>query len=92
MFKFVTLLLKLAHLIALREEKAQAEKQKSFKKHSAKKAIKLRTQQRQAEAKARSLAARAATANAQADLGCNQINEAERLAATLRNKLDYAAK
>ena len=92
MFKFVTLLLKLAHLIALREEKAQAEKQKSFKKHSAAKAIRLREKQRAAQAKADQYNADASLANAQAALGCNKINESERLAATLRNKLDYAAK
>ena len=92
MFKFIRTLLALAHLIALREEKKQAEKQKEFKKQQAAKAKVLEAEAKRAHAKADALDSQAATAKAGSTIGSNAINEAERTAATLRSSLDYVVK
>lgn len=89
MYKFLKFLLVLAHVAAQREAANQAAKQVKFKKHAAAKGIRLREKQRKAESKARKLAADASLANAQAALGCNKINEAERLASSLHHSLDH---
>lgn len=89
MFKFVKLLLTLAHLFAQREEAKQAEKQKQFKKQQAASAITLREEAKRVQAKLDRLNGDASLANAKAALGCNKINEAERVAASLRSNLDY---
>jgi hypothetical protein len=89
MYKFLKFLLALAHVAAQREAANQAAKQVKFKKRSAAKAIRLREKQRVAERKAQQLAGAASLANAQAALGCNKINEAERLATSLRHSLDH---
>lgn len=89
MFKFGKLMLALAHLMAKREAAHQAEKQKQYKKQQDAKAKVLREESDRALAKANALASRAATCKAQATIGCNQINEAERVATSLRASLDY---
>lgn len=89
MFKLVRLMLALAHLMAKREELRQEEKQKQFKKAAAAKALVLREQFTRAHAKASALSAQAASVNAASVIGCNDINEAQRVAGTLRSSLDY---
>ena len=92
MFKFIRTLLALAHLIALREEKKQAEKQKQFRIKAARLNIKLRKEAEAAHARGNALHSQAADAGAAAAMGSNAINEAERTAATLRSSLDYVVK
>lgn len=89
MFKLVRLMLALAHLMAQREEAKQIEKQKQFKKAAAAKALVLREQASRAHAKASALSSQAANVNAASIIGCNDINEAQRVAGTLRSSLDY---
>lgn len=89
MFKLVRLMLALAHLMAKREEAKQIEKQKQFKKAAAAKALVLREQFTRAHAKASALSSQAAQVGAASVIGCNDINEAQRVAGTLRSSLDY---
>lgn len=89
MFKLVRLMLALAHLMAKREEQRQIEKQKQFKKAAAAKALVLREQFTRAHAKASALSSKAAQVSASSIIGCNAINEAQRVACTLRSSLDY---
>lgn len=89
MFKLVRLMLALAHLMAKREELRQEEKQKQFKKAAAAKAQVLREQADRARVKANALSSQAAQVSAASVIGCNDINEAQRVAGTLRSSLDY---
>lgn len=89
MFKLVRLMLALAHLMAKREEQRQIEKQKQFKKAAAAKAKVLREQADRAYAKAHALSSKATDRAVSSALGCNDINEAQRVAGTLRSSLDY---
>lgn len=89
MFKLVRLMLALAHLMAKREEAKQIEKQKQFKKATAAKAKTLREAADRARVKADALAFQAANVGAASVIGCNDINEAQRVAGTLRSSLDY---
>ena len=89
MFKLVRLMLALAHLMAKREEAKQIEKQKQFRKAAAHKALVLREQASRAHAKASALSSQAAQVSASSIIGCNAINEAQRVAGTLRSSLDY---
>ena len=89
MFKLVRILLSLAHLMAQREEKRQEEKQKQFRKAATAKSKVLKEQASRARAKADALASQAAECNVSGMLGCNDINEAQRVAGTLRSSLDY---
>ena len=89
MFKLVRLMLALAHLMAKREEAKQIEKQKQFKKAAAAKALVLREQFTRAHAKASALSSQAAHVSVASIIGCNDINEAQRVAGTLRSSLDY---
>lgn len=89
MFKFVRLMLALAHLMAKREEQRQIEKQKQFKKAAAAKAKVLREQADRAYTKAYALSSKATARAVASSLGCNDINEAQRVACTLRGSLDY---
>ena len=89
MFKLVRLMLALAHLMAKREEARQVEKQKQFRKAAAAKAKVLREQSARAHAKAHALGSQAASVSADSIIGCNDINEAQRVAGTLRSSLDY---
>lgn len=89
MFKLVRLMLALAHLMAKREEAKQVEKQKQFRKAAAAKAQVLREQASRARVKADALSFQAANVNAASIIGCNDINEAQHVAGTLRSSLDY---
>lgn len=89
MFKLVRLMLALAHLMAKREEAKQIEKQKQFRKAAAHKASTLRAEADRAHAKALVLSSQAAQVGAASVIGCNDINEAQRVAGTLRSSLDY---
>lgn len=89
MFKLVRLMLALAHLMAKREELRQEEKQKQFKKAAAAKAKVLKEQADRARVKADALSFQAADVGAASVIGCNDINEAQRVAGTLRSSLDY---
>ena len=89
MFKLVRLMLALAHLMAKREEAKQVEKQKQFRKAAAAKAQVLREQASRAHAKASALSSQAAHVSVASIIGCNDINEAQRVAGTLRSSLDY---
>lgn len=89
MFKLVRLMLALAHLMAKREELRQEEKQKRFKKQAEAKAKVLREERYRALAKADVLSSQVANLQAASVIGCNDINEAQRVAGTLRNSLDY---
>jgi hypothetical protein len=92
MFKFVQLLLKLTHVLAQREEANQRRRQVKFKNESAAKAKVLKAAADRAHAQARALSSRAATASAESTIGSNDINEAERVAASLRASLDFVVK
>lgn len=92
MFKFIRTLLALAHLIALREEQKQVEKQKQFKKKQAARALTLKAEAARAHAKAHALSSKAADANVASTLGSDEILTAHRTAATLRSSLDYVVK
>ena len=89
MFKLVRLMLALAHLMAKREELRQEEKQKQFRKAAAAKAQVLREQADRARVKADALGSQAASAKAASTIGCNDINEAQRVAGSLRSSLDF---
>lgn len=89
MFKLVRLMLALAHLMAKREEAKQVEKQKQFKKAAAAKAVTLRQAADRARVKADALSFQAANVGVASVIGCNDINEAQRVAGTLRSSLDY---
>lgn len=89
MFKLVRLMLALAHLMAKREEARQVEKQKQFKKAAAAKAKVLREAASRARVKADALSFQAANVGADSVIGCNDIDEAQRVAGTLRSSLDY---
>lgn len=88
MFKLVRIMLALAHLMAKREELRQEEKQKQFRKAAAAKAQVLREQANRARVKADALSSQAADVGTASLLGCNDINEAQRVAGTLRSSLD----
>lgn len=92
MFKLIRTLLALAHLISKREELRQQERQRKFKRAAAERYKELREQESRARAKADALGSRAAYANAAAAIGCNEINEAERVAASTRCALDWIVK
>lgn len=89
MFKLVRLMLALAHLMAKREEAKQIEKQKQFKKAAAAKAKVLREQAERAHVKAHALSSQAGAISAASIIGCNDINEAQRVAGMLRSSLGY---
>ena len=89
MFKLVRLMLALAHLMAKREELRQEEKQKQFKKAAAAKAKVLREQADRARVKADALGSQAASVKAASVIGCNGINEVQRVAGSLRSSLDF---
>lgn len=89
MFKLVKILLAAAHLFAQREEQKQREKQKQFKKKQAALAETLGAEALRARAKADVLASQAAGARAESTIGSNDINEAERVAASLRSSLSF---
>jgi hypothetical protein len=88
-FKLVKVLLSFVHLLAQREERKQVAAQVRFRREAAAKSKVLREAASRAHAKAHALDSQAATASAQASIGCNKINEAERVAASLRNQLDF---
>lgn len=92
MFKLVRIILTLAHLLAQREEQQQKLRQAKFKRSRALLHKQLREEESIARAKADVLASRAATASADAIIGSNYINEAERVAASLRCSLDFVVK
>lgn len=89
MFKLVRIMLALAHLMAKREEQRQVEKQKQFRKAAAAKAQVLREQANRARVKADALSSQAADVGVASVLGCNDINEAQRVAGSLRSSLDF---
>lgn len=89
MFKFLALVLKAAHLLAKREEEKQKQRQLKFRRARAELAKSLRAEADAARAKADAMGSQAATALAESTIGSNEINEAERLACTLRSQLDY---
>lgn len=89
MFKLVRLMLALAHLMAKREELRQEEKQKQFRKAAAAKAQVLREQANRARVKADALSSQAADVGVASVLGCNDINEAQRVAGSLRSSLAF---
>lgn len=89
LFKLVTLLVKLTHTLAQREEAKAKLRQVKFRRARALLGKQLQAEAEAARAKADALASRAATAKAEATIGSNAINEDERVAATLRGQLDY---
>lgn len=89
MFKLVKILLAAAHLFAKREEMKQRAAQEKFKKKQAELSLRLAVEAKAAHARAHALDSQAATASAWHIMGSNEINENERIAATMRNSLDF---
>lgn len=85
--KLVITLLAFLMKMAERDAAKAAEKQKQFKKQRDATAKVLREERDRLRTKADKLAGDAATAAAQASLGCNKINEQERTARTLARQL-----
>lgn len=89
MFDLIKLLLKATHYLARKEEAKQALRQVKFKRDRARLAKRLKNEAAIAHAKANALSSQAATAWAHSTIGSNSINEAERVAASLRASLDH---
>ena len=87
MVKLILKLLALAHLLAERDAKRQAAKQKKYREAKAQEAQDLRLKRFALEKRAQELHAQACDASARAALGCNVINEAERKSRTLSIQL-----
>jgi hypothetical protein len=88
-FKLVKVLLSFVHLLAQREEAKQIKKQAAYRKAAAALSVKLDREADAAHVRGRALGSQAAHSRAEATLGSNEINEAERVAASLRNQLDF---
>lgn len=85
--KVVLALLAFLLKMAERDANKAAERQKQFKKQRDASSKVLREERDRLRAKADKLSGEAATAAAQASIGCNRINEEERNARTLARQL-----
>lgn len=89
--KLIRAFLSFLLFLAERDARRAAEQQKQFKKQQQARADVLREERDRLRNQADRAAAEAATCAAHAALGCNNINEAERTAATLARQLRNVA-